>query len=444
MARASSEGLISVLVVAGAALASAAAAVDEPFFANGFETGTTCPWSATAPAITCPEFETCVEATTSVWGCFEMPYEASPRPAELGDAGGVLVLQHVDAYFLIDRSGSMTAELSDLASNLSTVVSSVQCAPMGTGTPPDCIPDLWAGGGVIGYSGTGSSPYSNTLDVGPTPGFAALPTSEDPLGCCDEATLLAAWATVTGQGSTTSGCVLSASFGGRATCDGSPAEGAGYATRGYPCFRAFALPVIFVYTDEGPTDGLDCPLILTVIDAANALGAKLVGMVGGGATAQTTADLTLLATGTGAVDTSNGDAPLVFSAADANAASATSSALLTLHAGAPLESVSARFVDGDPGDGIDLESIWLDSIEAIGGGADCLTPIPATDTNADGLPDTYTTVSQGTRVCWKVAVNENSVVPGTSSVQLFEASLEVVAGDALLETLPLVFLVPVG
>jgi len=418
-------------------------ALDDPIFANGFETGTACPWSSTNPALTCPEFETCAEAAGSYWGCFEMPYSASPEPTEESGPGGPLFVQRIDAYFLIDRSGGMMTEVGNLKNGLATVVSSVRCPPLGSGTPGSCIPDLWAGSGAIGYSGTGSSPYLNILDLQPDPSFAALPTTEDPNGCCSEATLLATWSATTGLGTAASGCTLSSSFADRATCDGSPADSAGYPALGYGCLRDSALPAIFVYTDEAPTANLNCPLIATVAASANSIGAKIVGMVGSGADAQTTTDLGLLASGTNAVDGQNGDAPLVFSAADTNAAAATANALLTLRAGIPLEAVTARFVDGDPMDGVDLESIFLDTIEAAGGGADCLTPYPATDTNADTLPDTYTQVPSGVQLCWRVAVKQNVGVAGTSSVQPFEASLEIVAGNVPLESLPLLFLVPV-
>jgi hypothetical protein len=412
---------------------------EEPIFASGFQTGTTCAWSATVPEVDCPEFETCAQAAASVWGCFEMPFAANPVPDEESGPGSPLRAQRIDAYFLIDRSGSMAAEITNLKNNLATVVDLLQCWPEGSGAPPDCVPDLWAGGGTIGFAA--GSPYLNALDLQPSPNFSSLPTTED-AGCCSEATLLATWAAVTGGGTSESGCTAT-TFPARATCSGSPAANAGNQTFGYPCFREMALPVVLIYTDEAPSANLNCPLAATVVTAAVGGDARLVGMLGAGAAASVSTELSDLASGSGAVDTANGNAPLVFTAADANAAAATQSALLTLHAGVPLRSVTARFVDGTD-DGVDLEAAFVDHVAAIGGGADCLTPYAAIDTDADTVADTYVEIPSGETLCWMVVAKQNVDVPATNSVQPFEARLDVVAGEVPLESLSLLFLVPVG
>ena len=75
---------------------------------------------------------------------------------------------------------------------------------IGTGTPPDCIADLYTGVGWIGYGGTAGEAFRNRRDLQPDPAAlsARFPTSE-PSGCCARTTKLALWSTAGAQGSWT-------------------------------------------------------------------------------------------------------------------------------------------------------------------------------------------------------------------------------------------------
>src|SRR6185369_14731306 len=119
-----------------------------------------------------------------------------------------------------------------------------------------------------------------------------------------------------------------------------------------PCFRQGALPVVMLATDEQPLsvgDTNKTPDWASIVKPQY-LGtkARLVGILGSGFAVNTDADLRQMATDTGAIDAANGNAPLVFDGAGANAASAIQTGILTLANGLPLD-IDARSVD-DPSD----------------------------------------------------------------------------------------------
>ena len=115
-------------------------------------------------------------------GCFLMSFGQSPWPAQ-EDSSHDPQVGKVDGYFLLDRSGSMQNEISDIKNSAQASIDAMQCPPNGTGTPGPCIEDLWFGAGTLGYTGANGSPYLNHVDVQPNPSFAAVPTTEPP-GCC--------------------------------------------------------------------------------------------------------------------------------------------------------------------------------------------------------------------------------------------------------------------
>ena len=188
-----------VLTAGGPALAGS-------IFGDGFEVGSVCYWSDSAPTFPCGLYQTCADADGDVWACFELPFSAPPVP--LVEDGEWLppAVDAADVYVLFDRSGDMSAERTSLRDNLGAVRQAVACPPIGNGAPGACYPDLWMGAGLINYAGQAPA-FQNFLDLQPAPNFASVPISEAG-GCCEEGWLLSAWAAVTGQGSATSGCVL--------------------------------------------------------------------------------------------------------------------------------------------------------------------------------------------------------------------------------------------
>jgi hypothetical protein len=349
-------------------------------------------------------------------------------------------LQAVDLYVLLDRSSSMSTEIQTVKTNLASVVSGLKCPP---GSTMNCIPDLWAGAGTIGYSGSGAEAYQSWVNIQPNPSFVTVPTIE-PNGTNDnEATTFSAWASITGQGGSGHGLP---SVPMAASCTGSPAALDGYATFGYPCFRQGALPVVLLATDEPPISNSGtyhtpdwASVVLPVYLAHKA---KLVGVLGDSPGTGTIADLQQMATGTGAVDAANGNAPLVFDGAGTSAATAIRDGILTLANGLPLD-INAVNADvlGDP---IDAVAAFVSHLETLQlGTPKCANGLTDVDTNSDTYRDKFVQVRTGTPVCWKVVSKPNTTVPATDAPQLFRSTITVL-GDGItqLDQRDVYFLVP--
>lgn len=375
---------------------------------------------------------------------FVEPYMQPQSPND-DDLDFSTQLKAVDMYVLLDRSGSMDGEYSAIRANLSTVVNHLTCPPLGTGNPATCIPDLWAGAGTIGYQGSGAGAYENKIDIRQAPNFLTLPDRTEPTGSNSmEPLTFAAYAAVTGLGG------VNYSMPGvpaRASCAGSPAALAGYTTFGYPCFRQGALPVVLLATDETPLTGGDTyknPNWATIVlpEFTNAK-AKLVGIMGSGvAGTQVQTDLRKMATDTGAVDASNGNAPLVFDGSGANAAAAIENGIRALANGLPLD-INAVPVD-DTSDTVDAIASFVDHLETLQlGNAQCANMLNDVDTDADTFKDKYLQVRTGTPVCWKVVSKQNTTVPATDQPQLFRAKVKVYGdGVTQLDERDVFFLVP--
>ncbi|HEY4176363.1 MAG TPA: hypothetical protein VGM90_06010 [Kofleriaceae bacterium] len=373
---------------------------------------------------------------------FEVPYQKPQLPIS-SDLDFSTKLQAVDLYVMLDRSGSMATEITSIKANLSTVVRNVACPPLGTGTPGNCIPDLWAGAATIGYQGGGANAFQNWVDIQPNPNFSVVPTSEVSGTNSMEPLTFASYAAVTGQG----GANFSmGSVPARATCTGSPAANAGFMTFGYPCFRKGALPVVLLATDEPPLgvgDTFATPAWSTVVKPQFAnTGAKLVGILGDGLSGSTAADLQQMARDTGAVDAMNGNAPLVFNGSGSSAAAAIQTGIITLANGLPLD-LDARTSDA-AGDSVDAPAAFIDHLETQQlGTPQCANGLTAADTNADTYTDKFVGVRTGTPVCWKVVSKMNTTVPATDAPQMFRATVRVYGDNTTeLDERDVFFLVP--
>ncbi len=366
---------------------------------------------------------------------FVEPYMKPQSPLD-DDLDFSTKLQAVDLYVLLDRSGSMSTEITTVKNNLTSVVNGLKCPPNVT---TNCIPDLWAGAGTIGYSGSGIEAFRNYVDIQPNPSFTSVPTSE-PGGCCAEPLTFGPYAAVTGSGGSAYGL---SGVPARSTCAGSPAANAGYQTFGYPCFRQGALPVVMLATDEPAFTTYAQPNWGTIVKPAFVnTKARLVGILGSGPAANTQSHLNTMATDTGAVDAANGNAPLVFNGADANAAAAIQQGILTLANGLPLD-INAETVD-DATDSVDAVAAFVDRLETLQlGTAQCANGLNDVDTNGDTFKDKYLQVRTGTPVCWKVVSKPNTTVPATDVPQLFRAKVKVYGdGVTQLDERDVFFLVP--
>jgi len=370
---------------------------------------------------------------------FEPFQGVAPAPADLAFSSRI---DMVDLYVILDRSGSMAAEITAVKNNLATVVNHLGCEPIGSGDPETCIPDLWAGAGTVGYSGSGIDAYRNWVDVQPSPNFSGLPTTE-PAGCCAEPLTFSVYATITGYGGAAYG------FAGvptRASCATSPAANAGYAAFGYPCFRQGALPLVLLATDEQALSAGDTnktPAWSTIVlPAMLERGARFIGILGSAYGVNTDTDLRTMATDTGAVDSASANAPLVFDGAGANAATAIQNGVQTAVKGIPLR--VRAVVEDDVADAVDTIGAFVDHIETRQlGTAECAEGLSEDDSGSDGYPDRYSGVIPGTGVCWRVVPKANTSVPATAASQTFHATVRVTADvDVALGSRDIYFLVP--
>ncbi len=395
-----------------------------------------------------PDADICTQTAGDIVSCeFDTtdhvvfaPFEALASPRSVSVAA-VSEVGPVDLYAIVDRSGSMQMEITSIKNNFASVVSSLQCQPIGTGEPPDCLGDLWAGAGTVGYLGSGADAFRNSADLQLNPNLVDLPTSE-PVGCCQEPLTFAVYATVTGQGGAPFDMP---SVPSRSTCTGSPAANVGYATFGYPCFRQGALPVVVLATDEppiSPGDTYKTPNWLAIVKPQmNALQARLIGLLGSGAAAAVGTDLRQMATGTGAVDANNGNAPLVFDGSDANAATALANGVLALAAGVPLD-VSGAAVD-DLTDPVDAVAAFVGRVEVKPSGTPTCVNHPSDDADSDGVAETYVDAPPGTPLCWKLVTRKNRTVAPTSSAQIFRITIDVsVDGISVVSQHEVFFIVP--
>lgn len=366
---------------------------------------------------------------------FIEPY-VEPQSPPTEDLAFSSKLQKVDLYVILDRSGSMTPEISNVKANLTTVVNDLK------GT----IPDLWAGAAAMGYSGsTNGEAFHHIVDISPNPSFANVPTAE-PNGCCDEPEPFSLYATISGGGTASIASCGIQTVQPRSTCAGSPAQVAGYNTFGYPCFRQGALPVILLATDEGPLSGAGtnhCPNWDTSVKSLYAnQKAKIVGVIGDSPDSATQGDLNKLATDTGAVDSTNGNAPLVFPGGGTSAAAAIENGILKLANGLPLD-MNAVPTD-DTSDTVDAIAAFMDHLETLQlGTPQCANGLNDIDSNGDTFKDKYLQVRTGTPVCWKVVSKMNTTVPATDNPQLYKAFVTVYGdGITALSTRNVWFLVP--
>lgn len=384
---------------------------------------------------------------------FVVPYEAPPSPME-DDLDFTSRIQALDMYVILDRSGSMTPEITTIRNNLSTVRNNLTCPPNGSGNPATCIQDLWAGAGTVGYSGSGANIFKNLVDLSPNANFVTqIPTSElgEPAGCCNEPLTFSTYAAITGNGTASQpACGLSGgTVAPRTSCAGSPANNAGFAGFGYPCFRDGALPVVLLATDEPPlvASGTNiCPNWNNVVrpEYLNR-SAKLVGILGDNVAQNVIDGLNTMATSTGAVDSQAGNAPLVFAGGGTNSAAAIENGIRTLANNIPLDmaAVTSDVMDS-PTDTVDAVAAFVDHLETLQlGTALCANMLNDVDTNADSFDDAYVDVRAGTPVCWKLIPKMNTTVMATQNPQLFTATVDVVGdGVTVLDTRNVFFLVP--
>lgn len=386
---------------------------------------------------------------------FLVPYQEAPDPPE-DVLNFSTAFQMLDLLFVIDVSGSMSAEINAVRDGLAAMLDDLICLPGQNPSADHCIPDVQTGIILFGQSGT---PYTlvKTIDDNNLPA--------DP-GADADCTYNRLPTTASGGSEQT---VRSQSLGFTGTCAADPGR------IGQGCFRPRALHLVLLVTDEDLQEDTDYANRQNHWDIIYGGGGRTIVDYGaGGATEIDRLITDMLAASSGGVALVPVISPLAYSSIpvcqtlspnpfylsgsdyralvrgdDANAGPALSCAVQAVGAYMP-QDVEARIFN-DPanadalGNPVDAPAAFIDYIEVfmVDQDTQCPAGYNTIDSNSDGHADKFVQILPGNPVCWRIHVKENQVVVPAETPQMFKATVEVYGtGDALLDSRDVYFLVP--
>lgn len=407
-------------------------------------------------------------------------------------------IEQADVYFLLDMTGSMGGERSNLiAGLLDVIIPGVQ----------EAIPDVQFGAGGFDdypyqdaarhqiYGGDWDLPYYNLRDIAPydddhgawsvalvgPPDWAASsrPCPADPSvkdigriegapngrpdileaveglpchsgGDWQESYIPALWATATGNGLRWPRSPKSVTEAGSIPsreCVSIPDEFG--RRRGYPCFRPGSLPIVLLFGDapfhNGPGDSspytFDSPSYAETVSALNGIGARVIGLFSGDGVVEARRDFEAIARDTGTVR-ADGD-PLVFDLdGDGTGLDATVvDAVRDLVGGTPQDvSTATESVDDNP-DNFDARRfiVGITPLEGYRGSAS--GPMPGVTYERKDAT-TFYSVIPGSQVEFTVDFH-NVVRPPAGTAQVFRARIVVMGnGVARLDERMVYIIVP--
>ena len=152
---------------------------------------------------------------------FVEPYMKPQSPVD-DDLDFSTKLQAVDLYVLLDRSGSMSPEITTVKNNLATRGQQPDVPAARQRQPATASPICGPAPARSATRARASTRTSNYVDIQPNPNFAGVPITE-PGGCCAEPLTFARVRRGHRQGGAAYGM---AGVPARATCAGSPAANA--------------------------------------------------------------------------------------------------------------------------------------------------------------------------------------------------------------------------
>jgi hypothetical protein len=374
---------------------------------------------------------------------FVVPYEAPPDPTR-DTLQFATSLQKADVYFLVDTTGSMGGEITQLRNGLtSTIIPSVQAR----------IPDVWFGVGgfedypVSPWGGGGDVPFYQETVMTSSATAAQNAVDRLALGFGDdfpESLVPALWSLASGN----------QIWAGEAP----PSCGAG--RLGFGCFRPDAVPVVVILTDATshnyPTTDYSGvpgppPTYSNAMGALNGIGARVVGVSSADfESAAVRSMLLAMSAATDTRDSSGSSLPFFFQIA-ANGTGLTTSVVDAIENAAevPID-VSARATDVvDPGETVDAVAAFVDYLETrttAASGLTCTTGFTTVDRpgiDGDSVHDTFEGVRPGQPVCFDIVPKMNTTVMPTLDPQLFRARIDVLGdGFTPLDNRDVYFLVP--
>jgi hypothetical protein len=378
---------------------------------------------------------------------FLEPYGDPPDPSQ--DALVFATnIQMADVFFLLDTTGSMGGELSNLKSSLSgTIIPQIETI----------IPDTWFGvghhedykfGGLLGYGAGADLPFE--LHQMMTADEAAAQAAVDGLSIHNgldnpESQVPALWAIATGG-------ALEGFIAAQTACP------SGYV--GYPCFRPGAVPIVILITDaafhNGPGgshaySGITPapPTYTEAVDALIAIHAKVLTIdTSGYTTGESFSNLQQISTDTGAVS-SDGPLTIAIDTDGTGLGDNVVTAVQTLAVGVPMDITAAG--RDDTTDDVDA-TVFIDHIvpNTVGGEEDpenlgviCVGDLETDDGDGDGTADMFVDVLPGTPVCFDIIPAQNESVPPQAIPKVYQAYVDVIGdGVTVLDTRVIYFLVP--
>lgn len=374
---------------------------------------------------------------------FQMPYQGSPTPASHVLAAPTSI-QYLDLYLLVDRTGSMAAELAALSSQFISVVAALQCAQSGPcAVDGDCPP------GEVCVQGT-----CTTLPSSP----ACAPSIFTGVGRFDDCSTYFNLVSVQANPSTTQNAIPSPGGGAaeapfQALARIADPTNSGYGVNfascspsgvGCPGFRPDALHVLIHVTDADNQAAMSCASV-SLNQAATELaqgGIRYGAVVGNGDDSSTPGTPLQMAQqigiASGSVDgTGQPFAVFAIDAAVPNAIRDVVRSMLTQMPG----DVTVEVVDDDT-DAVDARQ-FVDYVQVHMPGGTCTSGLNTEDRQySDGRDDTFLSVLPGTPVCWTIVPSLNTTVPQAATDQTFPAFLVVRALGSVVHTTRVLFVVP--
>lgn len=204
-------------------------------------------------------------------------------------------IKKVDVMILVDLSGSMSGEHSNLKSGIkTTIIDGVRAK----------IPD--SAFGLVKFGTLSSQVYTLAQPI--TTDAEAVKSAVDTIKTCsgaDEYHALALWATASDEA--TSGTIKGSSDGSKTVATNPPDCSAYPGSIGGACFREEALPIFIMATDERFTEsgfsGTTKKTTAMAIEKMNAINAKFIGIDSSGSSA-VKSNFNTVSNGTGSVNSS--------------------------------------------------------------------------------------------------------------------------------------------
>ena len=359
--------------------------------------------------------------------------------------------QQVDVYFMIDRTGSMSGEISAIKSAVTTIIDDLTCIDYGVACVEDancgssqvcslwgsciddpavhnCVPSLWSGVGE--YGGSDDPPFEpaivnlQSLTASPAVTQAAVPGSTG--SGADEVMFRAAECTANPS-----------------ACTAQQLSGCSTSGVGCPGFRDDSARILIEVTDEQDESS---PGWGSAATAGAALAATDITFIGLDADTghEGLSDLTAIAQAAGSLDSVG--QPFVRSGSDSGVVAPIESAIFEIIGDVTMDTaVEIAEVAGDDGDALpflDHIAVNLSGDDLDGDGVVDCNVVTTSDADGDGFDDSHHDVLPGLGVCWDVFPANNDHAQETAEIQTYILEVTLRGNGAIIDQMNVYFVVP--